>query len=85
MVGPLAEALANNGMDHVTWISADCEGCEYEFIRGFNFTQFDVQIFNYEDNTGARPHKQDIDRILTSHGFKLEFEAGDRLFVRASK
>jgi len=81
---PLEEILSEYKIDTVTYISADCEGCEFSFIKSFNFTKFDVQVFNYEDNTVARQYKLEIDQILKTHGFELVFEAGDRLFVRKS-
>jgi hypothetical protein len=81
---PLPNILESYNMESVTYISTDCEGCEFEFIKHFNFTRYDVQIFNYEDNSVARPHKAEIDVILASHGFKLVFESGDRLFIRKS-
>ena len=81
---PLEIILEMYGMPRVTYISADCEGCEFSFIQSFNFTRYDVQIFNYEDNSVARPHKTEIDAILSSHGFNLEVEMGDRLFSRKS-
>lgn len=80
----LEDILETHGVSDLTYISADCEGCEYSFIRTFNFTAFDVQIFNYEDNTVARQYKTEIDQILKGHGFDLAFEAGDRVFVRKS-
>jgi FkbM family methyltransferase len=80
----LDKILQMYGVDSVTYISADCEGCEYEFIRDFNFTYYDVQIFNYEDNTAARRHKSHIDNILASHNFQLYKEYGDRIFIRQS-
>lgn len=81
---PLDDILGSFHMTDVTYISADCEGCEYSFIKSFNFTAYDVQVFNYEDNTVARQYKTEIDKILGQHGFTLVFEAGDRLFVRNS-
>lgn len=81
---PLEQILSEYKIDTVTYISADCEGCEFSFIKSFNFTKFDVQVFNYEDNTVARQYKLEIDQILKTHGFELVFEAGDRLFVRKS-
>lgn len=65
-VTPLSYILETYKMDSVTYISADCEGCEFEFIKNFNFSRYDVQIFNYEDNSSARPHKTEIDSILAS-------------------
>lgn len=79
---PLGDILDEWGMESVTYISADCEGCEYEFIKGFNFTRYDVQIFNYENNSVARRVRAQIDAILASHGFKEVMEAGDRVFTR---
>lgn len=81
---PLSDILESFKMETVTYISTDCEGCEFEFIKNFNFTKYDVQVFNYEDNSVAKPHKVEIDKILNSHGFKVVFEGGDRLFVRKS-
>jgi hypothetical protein len=81
---PLEEILSEYKIDTVTYISADCEGYEFSFIKSFNFTKFDAQVFNYEDNTVARHYKLEIDQILKTHGFELIFEAGDRLFVRKS-
>jgi FkbM family methyltransferase len=80
----LDKILQMYGIDSVTYISADCEGCEYEFIKTFNFTHYDVQIFNYEDNTAARRYKSQIDVILAKHGFHLYKEYGDRIFIRKS-
>lgn len=81
---PLEDILLEHHIDTVTYISVDCEGCEFSFIKSFNFTAFDVQIFNYEDNTVAQQHKEEINKLLDGHGFRLVFEAGDRLFVRNS-
>ena len=51
---PLPSLLKQYEMDPATYISVDCEGCEVEFIRTFNFTEFDVQWLNYENNSGTR-------------------------------
>lgn len=80
----LESLLQQNGMDTVTWISIDCEGCEPDFIRSFNFTRYDVQIVNYEPNTVARRNTSTILAALASHGFEEVQHPGliDRLFTR---
>ena len=75
---PLDDIFRKDHIDTVTYISAECEGCEFSFIKSFNFTAFDGQ------RSITLQYRQEIDEILKGHGFELVFEAGDRLFVRHS-
>ena len=74
---PLEDYMADHDMKTVTWISADCEGCETEFIRNFNFTKYDVQLFNFETNSAVEPHLKELLGILAGHGFKKMYDPGD--------
>jgi len=82
---PLPTLLDKYGMKQVTWMSIDCEGCEGPFITTFNFTHYDVQLLNYEENTAAKKMRAEIDVALASHGFQeVNKNLGDRMFMRKS-
>jgi hypothetical protein len=80
---PLEKILDEYGMKTVTYISTDCEGCEWQFIENFDFTKYDVQIFNYKVNTVTQRHTNEINAALARHGFvESTFKGGDRIFTR---
>jgi hypothetical protein len=77
---PLETLLREHNFTQVDWISVDCEGCEASFITGFDFTEWGVQIVNYEPNTAARMHTQEIEAALSKHGFIFDRELQDRIW-----
>lgn len=77
---PLDHYLDMFGMKRVDWISVDCEGCEAAFITSFNFTKYQVQIVNYEPNTAAIMHTDEIDAALKHHGFNFDRELQDIVY-----
>jgi hypothetical protein len=79
---PLNHYLDIFGMDRVDWVSVDCEGCEAAFLTSFNFTKYQVQIVNYEPNTAARMHTEEIDAALKLHGFAFDRELQDVVYRR---
>jgi hypothetical protein len=79
---PLNHYLDMFGMDRVDWVSVDCEGCEAAFITSFDFTKYQVQIVNYEPNTAARMHTEEIDAALKLHGFAFDRELQDVVYRR---
>jgi FkbM family methyltransferase len=48
----------------IDYISIDTEGSEFEIIKNFNFTKYDVEIFTIEHN--AASYREDIIKLLES-------------------
>lgn len=83
---PLEKILEEHGMETVTYICTDCEGCQWQFIENFDFTKYDEQICNYEMNTVARRYTKEIDAALAKHRFvESRFKGGDHIFTRPIK
>ena len=79
----LETLLEENHMPSVTWISADCEGCELTFIQNFDFDKYDVRVFSYETSanreTGAK-----IENLLAEKGFsKHNWKGNDAVYTRS--
>jgi FkbM family methyltransferase len=57
----LEQYAAPNKIDY---ISIDTEGSEFEILRTFDFTKYDVQIFTIEHNSAS--YREDIIKLLES-------------------
>ena len=78
----LETLLDENHMPSVTWISADCEGCEWTFIQNFDFDKYDVRVFSYETSANQATRTK-IEHLLTEKGFsKHNWKGNDVVYVR---
>ena len=78
----LETLLEENHMPSVTWISADCEGCEWTFIQNFDFDKYDVRVFSYETSAN-RETQAKIENLLTEKGFsKHNWKGNDAVYTR---
>jgi len=67
------------------YISIDVEGAEYEVLKAFPFSKYQVGAFTIEHNF-EEPKRQQIRSLLESHGYRLEREQMvDDWFVRADQ
>ena len=51
----------------IDYISIDTEGSEFEILRTFNFTKYDVEIFTIEHNNNA--YREDVAKLLESKNY----------------
>ena len=51
----------------IDYISIDTEGSEFEILRTFNFTKYDVEIFTIEHNGNA--YREDVAKLLESKNY----------------
>ena len=78
----LETLLEENHMPSVTWISADCEGCELSFIQNFDFDKYDVRVISYETSANQETGTN-IENLLTEKGFsKHNWKGNDAVYVR---
>jgi FkbM family methyltransferase len=60
----LDQYVAPNKIDY---ISIDTEGSEFEILRTFNFTKYDVEIFTIEHNSNV--YREDVIKLLESKNY----------------
>lgn len=69
----------------IHYISIDVEGAEYEVLKAFPFSKYQVGAFTIEHNF-EEPKRRQIRNLLESHGYRLEREQMvDDWFVRAAQ
>ena len=62
----------HNSPTNIDYLSIDTEGSEYEILKNFNFSKYDIKCMTIEhNNTG---NKELIDHTILRNGFKKVFE-----------
>ena len=62
----------NNCPNKIDYLSIDTEGSEYEIIKNFNFSKYDISCLTIEHNNTV--NKEKIDDIVINNGFQKVFE-----------
>jgi FkbM family methyltransferase len=65
--------LKHNAPSYIDYLSIDTEGSEYEILKAFNFTDYNIAIISVEHNYG--PQREMIFRLLTSYGYIRKYES----------
>lgn len=60
----------------IDYLSIDTEGSEYEVLRNFDFSKYNIRIITCEHNGG--PYRHDVYKLLTSQGFLRRYLAFSR-------
>ena len=55
----------------IDYLSIDTEGSEFEILKAFDFSRYDVRLITVEHN--YRKDRDDIYRLLLSNGFVRKF------------
>lgn len=61
-----------NAPFEIDYLSIDTEGSEFEILNAFDFSKYRIKIITVEHN--FTPARQDLNKLLTSNGFKRVFE-----------
>ena len=57
---------------YIDYLSIDTEGSEYEILKAFNFSEYNIGIITIEHN--YTPQREMIFELLTSQGYKKKYE-----------
>lgn len=68
----LAFLLRKHDITHVDYLTLDIEGAEFSVLRVFPFADFDIDVFDIEDNFGNYP----IGELMEQNGYKKIMEMG---------
>jgi FkbM family methyltransferase len=63
----------NRAPKHIDFLSIDTEGSEFEILKAFDFSRYDVRLITVEHN--YRKDRDNIHRLLLSNGFVRKFSA----------
>ncbi|SHJ25183.1 methyltransferase, FkbM family [Shimia gijangensis] len=66
----------HNAPDILDYVSIDTEGSEFEILNAFDFKSRAFRVLNVEHNFA--PQREDLFRLLTSHGYKRVLEPVSR-------
>jgi len=71
--------LEKHKLYKIDYMTIDTEGNEFEIIKGFNFSQFEVAVFDIENNFGNNRVK----RIMSRAGYRLQTVLGpNEIYVK---
>lgn len=60
--------LKHNAPKEIDYLSIDTEGSEYQILKDFPFSEWDVRLITVEHN--FEPQREKINSLLRQHGFK---------------
>jgi FkbM family methyltransferase len=62
----LASVLKKHGLQRLDYCCLDIEGAEFAVLKVFPFAEFDIEIFDIEDNFGNYP----IEKLMIENGYR---------------
>lgn len=60
-----------NAPEKIDYLSIDTEGSEFEILKAFDFSKYDIKLISCEHNKTA--NRQKIYKLLTHHGYIRKF------------
>ena len=80
----LHRALQSAGIQEVTIMSIDCEGCEEDVLKDFDFSAYSVKVIIVERNEDCDKTRR-VMMLLEDSGFiAMNWESSDVIFVHRS-
>jgi len=69
-------------IDKIDLLILDCEGYEYQILRGINFSKVKPKVIRYE--FAHIPNKEECDSYLIQQGYKIEYCKHDHTYNKVA-